>query len=78
MQVRFVEIIFTVIDKAYIIAGKVHVQGNIRMMCRVVVHQWHKETEDIHDAQQGEQKDIRVAGKEWRVQSKYFRKVTVF
>lgn len=58
---RLIEVIFSIIYQRYIIAGEVHVQGNIGMMGRVIVHQGYKKAGGIHQSQQGKKKIIMVS-----------------
>ena len=53
-----IDIIATMIDKIYIVAGEIHSQTNIRMVRRIVIHQWYKKPGDINQSQQREQKKI--------------------
>jgi hypothetical protein len=43
-------------------------QRYIRMVCGIVVHQWHKEADEVHYYQQGEEKNVNASGKKWLVQ----------
>ena len=51
MKMWFVEVILSIINQAYIIAREIHMKSDISMVCGVIIHQWHKKTNDIYQTE---------------------------
>src|SRR5438876_1209978 len=68
----FIKIIAGLVHQAYIITGKIHMQCNICMMCRIVIHQRNKQTNNINQAEQGKKEFINAVGNKRSIQEKRF------
>ena len=72
---RFIQVITGMIDQGHIITGEVHVEGDIGVMGRVIIHQRYKQADEIHQSQQGKQEQVNRAGKKRCIQKGCFGKV---
>ena len=74
----FVKIVMPFVNKAHIVACKVHVQSNVRMMRRIIIQQRNKQTNYISNTKQSKQRPINIFRKESVQDKKSLRKITMY
>lgn len=78
MQMWFIQVITAMVYKVHIIACQVHVQGNIGMVGRVIVHQRDKKPDDVNNTQQCKKQKVNRPGQKGSVQGITFGKENTF
>ncbi len=60
MQMRFIQVILTAVNKINIITAQVHVKSYVGMMGRVIIHQWNKQANNVNQSQERKKKNIKA------------------
>ena len=69
---RLIEVISAVVNQVHIVACKIHMEGDIGMMRRVMIHQGHKQSNNINQPQQDKEEFVNSAGKKGACQNLIF------
>ena len=68
----FIQIVLPCVNEIHIITVQIHVQGYVRVMSGIIVHQWHKQASYIDQAKERKKKNVNAPRKIKSIQRRQF------